>query len=128
MSANRVVPQRSTARSLVAAGGPLEALSHKCMHLFDAELASLSIPATVLYNEIDVHHGFAMVKTPPPRFLLGKRLGETTLRTQHRVTVVAIKRTGEAFTYATEQTLVSPGDTIIVSGQIRDAERFSELT
>ena len=80
-----------------------------------------------MLDYIEFDDGFAMVKTAPPSFLLGKRLGETTLRSQHRVTVVAIKRAGEGFTYATAETVISPGDTIIVSGQIRDAERFSEL-
>lgn len=80
-----------------------------------------------MLDYIEFDDGFAMVKTSPPAFLVGKRLGDTTLRTQHRVTVVAVKRVGEGFTYATEDTTIQPGDTIIVSGQIRDAERFSEL-
>ena len=80
-----------------------------------------------MLDYIEFDDGFAMVKTSPPAFLAGKRLGDTTLRSQHRVTVVAVKRAGEGFTYATADTTIRPGDTIIVSGQIRDAERFSEL-
>ena len=81
-----------------------------------------------MLDYIEFDDGFAMVKTSPPAFLLGRRLGETTTRAEHRVTVVAIKRPGHGFTYATAETVIAPGDTIIVSGQIRDAERFSELT
>lgn len=80
-----------------------------------------------MLDYIEIDEGFAMVKTSPPAFLLGKRLGDTTIRSKYRVTVVAIKRPGQGFTYATMDTVIEPGDTIIVSGQIRDAERFSEL-
>jgi trk system potassium uptake protein TrkA len=44
------------------------------------------------------------------------------------VTVVAIKRHGEGFKYATAETVVRDGDLIIVSGRIREVERFTELT
>ena len=43
------------------------------------------------------------------------------------MTIVAIKRAGEGFTYATAETVVSEGDTLIVSGKIMDTERFSEI-
>ena len=75
---------------------------------------------------IEFDDGFAMVKTAPPAFALGKRLAETTIRSAYRVTVVAIKRPGEGFTYATADTVLAAGDTIIVSGQVRDTERFAD--
>lgn len=81
-----------------------------------------------MLDYIEFDDGFAMVKTSPPAFMVGQRLGDTTLRTQYRVTVVAIKRPGVGFTYASADTVIAAGDTIIVSGQIRDAERFSDLT
>ncbi|MCQ4120935.1 potassium channel family protein [Rhodococcus tibetensis] len=81
-----------------------------------------------MMDYIEFDDGFAMVKTTPPAAVIGKRLGDTTVRTTYRVTVVAIKRPGEGFTYATADTVIAAGDTIIVSGQVRDTERFSELT
>ncbi|WP_043793088.1 MULTISPECIES: TrkA family potassium uptake protein [unclassified Rhodococcus (in: high G+C Gram-positive bacteria)] len=81
-----------------------------------------------MMDYIEFDDGFAMVKTTPPATVVGKRLGETTVRSTYGVTVVAIKRPGEGFTYATADTVIAPGDTIIVSGQVRDTERFSELT
>jgi trk system potassium uptake protein TrkA len=77
---------------------------------------------------IEFDDGFAMVKTAPPAFTIGKRLAETTIRAAYKVTVVAIKRPGEGFTYATADTVLAPGDTIIVSGQVRDTERFADLS
>ncbi|WP_260850626.1 TrkA family potassium uptake protein [Rhodococcus sp. WB9] len=81
-----------------------------------------------MMDYIEFDDGFAMVKTTPPASVVGKRLGETAVRSTHGVTVVAIKRPGEGFTYATADTVIAAGDTIIVSGQVRDTERFSELT
>ncbi|MBA8962413.1 trk system potassium uptake protein TrkA [Rhodococcus percolatus] len=81
-----------------------------------------------MMDYIEFDDGFAMVKTTPPTAVVGKRLGDTTVRSTYGVTVVAIKRPGEDFTYATADTVIAPGDTIIVSGQVRDTERFSDLT
>ena len=47
---------------------------------------------------------------------------------KYRVTVVAIKRRGQDFTCATAETVIADGDTVIVSGRVRDTERFSELS
>ncbi|MFF0284505.1 cation:proton antiporter regulatory subunit, partial [Rhodococcus aetherivorans] len=81
-----------------------------------------------MIDYIEFDDGFAMVKTTPPAFIVGTPLGQTTIRSQYGVTVVAIKRPGEDFTYATADTVLAPGDTIIVSGQVRNTERFAELT
>ncbi|MCZ4581789.1 TrkA family potassium uptake protein [Gordonia amicalis] len=81
-----------------------------------------------MIDYIEFDDEFAMVKTSPPSFTLGRPLAETTIRSKFGVTVVAIKRPGEGFTYATADTILSPGDTIIVSGKVRDAERFAEQT
>ncbi|WP_315774539.1 potassium channel family protein [Rhodococcoides kroppenstedtii] len=81
-----------------------------------------------MIDYIEFDDGYAMVKTTPPSEVIGQRLGDSAIRTRHDVTVVAIKRPGRGFTYATADTVIEPGDTIIVSGQVRDAERFSELT
>lgn len=81
-----------------------------------------------MMDYIEFDDGFAMVKTSPPSCAIGQRLGDSVIRTKHHVTVVAVKRPGEGFTYATADTVIEDGDTVIVSGQVRDTERFSELT
>ncbi len=43
------------------------------------------------------------------------------------VTVVGIKRPGADFTHATAETVVHPGDVIIVTGKTRAVEMFAEL-
>lgn len=77
------------------------------------------------YMEFD--DGYAIVKTTPPRSMCGLSLGESTVRTQYGVTVVAVKRAGEGFTHATAETRVENGDLIIVSGSAADVEHFSTI-
>jgi trk system potassium uptake protein TrkA len=81
-----------------------------------------------MLDYIEFEDGFAMVRTRPPDALLGRPLGETHIRRDHGVTVVAVKRSGEDFTYATAETVLEDGDQVIVSGRTRSVERFSELT
>ncbi|UYM26165.1 TrkA C-terminal domain-containing protein [Streptomyces sp. AD16] len=54
-------------------------------------------------------------------------MANSAVRTRHGVTVVAVKRPSEGFTYATPETVVEADDTIIVAGRTRATERFSEL-
>jgi trk system potassium uptake protein TrkA len=76
------------------------------------------------YMEFD--DGYAMVKTTPPSAILGQPLRTTEVRKRFGVTIVAIKRPGEDFTYATPETVVNRGDVIIASGKTHDVEYFSD--
>ncbi|MGY1453249.1 potassium channel family protein [Streptomyces sp. SS8] len=80
-----------------------------------------------MLDYIEFEDDFAMVKTSPPEDIIGLTLGNSGVRTRHGVSVVAVKRPGEGFTYATADTVVEEGDTIIVAGHTRQTERFSEL-
>jgi trk system potassium uptake protein len=80
-----------------------------------------------MLDYIEFEDDFAMVKTNPPADIIGKRLADSGVRSRFGITVVAIKRPGEDFTYATADTVVEAGDTIIVAGRTRQTERFSEL-
>ncbi|PGH50533.1 potassium transporter [Streptomyces sp. Ru87] len=80
-----------------------------------------------MLDDIEFEDDFAMAKTTPPADLVGRRLADSAVRTRHGITVVAIKRLGEDFTYATADTVIEAGDTIIVAGRTRQTERFSEL-
>lgn len=81
-----------------------------------------------MLDYIEFEDQFAMVKATPPAHIVGKRLGDSKVRQEYGVTVVAVKRPGEGFTYATTDTIIRPGDTVIVSGLTRDTERFSEAS
>lgn len=72
--------------------------------------------------------GFAIVKTCAPVEAFGRTLGESGLRSRYGVTVVALKRMGADFTYATPSTVVEPGDLLIVSGKTDQVERFAAIT
>ncbi|UQA97119.1 potassium channel family protein [Streptomyces halobius] len=80
-----------------------------------------------MLDYIEFEDDFAMVKTNPPADIVGIPLSNSAVRSRYGVTVVAIKRPGEGFTYATAETVVEADDTIIVAGRTRATERFSEL-
>jgi len=81
-----------------------------------------------MLDYIEIDEGYAIVKSRPPARLYGVPLGESGLRGEFGVTVVGVKRGSHDFTYATAQTVVEPGDTVIVAGPRESVERFSELT
>jgi Trk K+ transport system NAD-binding subunit len=80
-----------------------------------------------MLDYIEFEDDFAMVKTNPPADIIGLPLSNSAVRSRYGITVVAIKRPGEGFTYATHETVVEADDTIIVAGRTRATERFSEL-
>ncbi|MDN5920726.1 MAG: hypothetical protein L0I76_37430 [Pseudonocardia sp.] len=71
---------------------------------------------------------FAKVKTLAPRDIVDQTLAESDVRKKHEITVVGIKRRGEEFTYAAQDTVVRAGDLLIVSGRINDVEAFANRT
>lgn len=77
------------------------------------------------YLELDP--GFALVETSAPRELLGRTLTEVKLRSRYGLTVVCIKPAGGTFTYATADTRLGAGDTLLVAGETHLAEAFAEL-
>jgi trk system potassium uptake protein len=81
-----------------------------------------------MLDYIEFDDDFAMAKTTPPAALLGRPLKSTGIRSQHRVTVVAVKSPGRSFTYATPETVLRDGDLVIVSGTYHDVEHFTDLT
>jgi trk system potassium uptake protein len=93
-------------------------------HDMGVRLAHLVTGHAQDYLEID--EDFAIVKTKPPKDAVGVPLGDTRLRSKYGVTVVSVKTQDEPFTYATADTILTYGDTIIVSGKIDDVERFVE--
>jgi trk system potassium uptake protein len=81
-----------------------------------------------MMDYIEFEDDFAMVKTAAPRDILNKPLTDSAVRSRHGITVVGVKKPGEKFTYATEDTVLEAGDLLIVSGPIDDVEAFAERT
>lgn len=92
-------------------------------HDMGRRVAHLVRGSMIDYIEFD--DGYAIVKTVPPRSILGKTLARAGVRSKYGVTIVGIKATGSDFTYATPETVVNDGDLIIVSGDRRRVEYFS---
>ena len=76
---------------------------------------------------IEFDDGFAIVKTTAPRESWEKTLSESSLRSKYGVTVVGIKRARADFTYAKADSIVEPGDILIVSGPTGRVEKFAAL-
>ncbi len=71
---------------------------------------------------------WVLAKTKPPRDLVGVPLGESKLRTRHKVTVVSVKPEGSGqYTHAGYDTVLSYGSVIVIAGRPNDVERFVEL-
>lgn len=77
---------------------------------------------------IEFEDGFAIVKTRAPEEAFGRSLGDCKLRSKYGVTVVGVKRPQEDFTYATAETVIAPGDLLIVSGPTVKVETFAAIT
>ena len=78
-----------------------------------------------MIDYIEFDDGFAIVKTTPPKNILGGTLAASGVRTKYGVTIVGIKTPGNDFTYATPESIVTAGDLVIVSGERHRVERFS---
>jgi trk system potassium uptake protein TrkA len=80
-----------------------------------------------LQDYLEFEDGFAIARTYAPVETWDKDLAASGVRTKHRITVVGVKRPGEAFRYAVPETQVFQGDELVVSGTTEDVERFSAL-
>ena len=88
-------------------------------------VAHTMVGRTIDYVELD--EDFVLIETTAPRELSGQTLKEAGLRQRYGVTVVAVKHPGESFTYATPETVVDPGDLMVVAGRRERAEAFASL-
>ncbi|MFW6775225.1 potassium channel family protein [Nocardioides sp. CPCC 205120] len=80
----------------------------------------------VEYIEFD--DGYAFAKSTPPQALLNRSLAGYGVRSQYGVTVVGVKKHEGEFTYATPETVLRPGDHIVVSGPRAKVEAFTRLS
>lgn len=79
-----------------------------------------------MMDYIKFEDDFAMIKTVAPKEIVGTPLSQTGVRSRHGITVVGVKRPDQPFTYATQDTVVHPGDLVIVSGRIDAVESFAD--
>lgn len=86
-------------------------------------VAHLLTGSMIDYIEFD--DAFSIARTAAPRWTWDKTLAESAPRTHFGVTVVGVKRRGADFLHALPETLVVPGDELIVSGPTRAVETFS---
>lgn len=77
---------------------------------------------------IEFDDDFAIAKTRVPVDVQNKTLAESALRRKYNVTIVGVKRPGEDFTYGRPDTMVRPGDLLIVAGPTAEVEAFAGKT
>lgn len=94
-------------------------------HDMGRRVAHLVRGAALDYIEVD--DDYAIVKMGPNRIVEGKRLGDTNLRQEYGVTVMAVRREGTTWCNADADTVIAAGDTILIAGPIKKAEAFGQL-
>ncbi len=81
-----------------------------------------------ILDYIEFDDGFTIVKMRAPREAHRRSLADSGLRARYGVTVIGVKRPGADFTYATPDTVVNPGDLLIVCGANSRVENFAATT
>lgn len=80
-----------------------------------------------MLDYIELDDGYAIAKTSSPHCLHGQPLGQSRPRSNFGITVVGVKRSGEAIDYATPDTIVRDGDLLVVAGPRDKVEAFSDM-
>jgi trk system potassium uptake protein TrkA len=80
-----------------------------------------------MQDYVEVGEDFALVKTTPPKTIIGISLGESRVRAIHNVTISAYYRPGKGWNYTTLETVIEENDIILVAGKPSKVESFSQL-
>lgn len=80
-----------------------------------------------MIDYFEFEDGFAIARTRAPRPTWHKTLRESMVRTHNRITVVGVKRPKQDFIYAVPETVVEPGDELIISGRVDHVDAFCRL-
>ena len=80
-----------------------------------------------LLDFISFGNEFAIARLAAPERIVGLPLVTSQCRKKYSVTVVGVKRQDEDFIHAVPDTIIFPGDELVVSGRIDDIERFSAI-
>jgi trk system potassium uptake protein len=78
-----------------------------------------------MLDYVQVEPDFALAKLRAPREITGVPLGESRIRSEHGITVVAVKTGQDRFTYASNETVVSRDDIVLVVGHTDDIDRLT---
>lgn len=70
---------------------------------------------------------FAIARLAAPEAIVGLPLVTSDCRKKYEVTIVGVKREGEDFIHAVPDTLIMPGDELVVSGLIEKLEAFAAI-
>lgn len=76
---------------------------------------------------LEIGENFALVKTTPPKGILGKPMSDTAVRAKFGVTVSAFHRPGVGWSYTGLDTVLQEGDIILIAGRPDKVEAFSQL-
>lgn len=77
-----------------------------------------------MLDYMQVDDDFAIAKIRPPREIVGVSLGESKFRAKYGITIVAVKRDGETFGYASHETVLTHDDLILAVGLNKDIDRL----
>lgn len=80
-----------------------------------------------LLDFISFDDAFAIAKLRAPERLVGLPLEMSKCRSRYEVTVIGVKRPDQPFIHALPDTLILPGDILIVSGQVERIEAFAAI-
>ena len=80
-----------------------------------------------MQDYVEVGEDFALVKTTPPKAIIGTPLGQSRVRATYGVTVTAYHRQGKGWDYTTLETVIEANDIILIAGQTDKVESFSQL-
>lgn len=77
---------------------------------------------------LQMSDGFAVGATRVPAGCSGQTLAALKLRQRDGITVIGVKRPGEPFIYADQETVLHEGEEILVSGDADKVRRFADKT
>jgi len=94
---------------------------------YDAGVRIAHLVSGHMMEYLEFDPGFALIQTRALPDMIGRRLDDLALRKRHGVTIVCVKPTGGAFTYATADTVVGAGDILVAVGETERVEAFARL-
>ncbi|MFY9263380.1 MAG: TrkA family potassium uptake protein [Actinomycetaceae bacterium] len=92
---------------------------------FDAGQRVAHMVSGRMLDYISFEDQFSIVKMVPPKDLIGFTVAQSRIRERFGVTLIGVKSVGQPFEYTTPDTLISHGDTLIVSGEPELLEAFA---
>jgi trk system potassium uptake protein TrkA len=80
-----------------------------------------------MIDYIELDDDFSLVEIRTPRRLVGQTLGGARIRSDYGVTVVCVKPSGGRFRLAQPDDVLGEGDLLLIAGDPRQTDAFSQL-